>query len=171
MRDHGLKADNVVSVVCDVPPLIHQLVGRLPSQHMTPNYARLCAAYTVARSLTHGTIDVAHFRPEHVTSATIHDLAKRVEMRIDDNPDPNALTPVTVSIALNDGTSVSATCEFVLGNPQNPLDREGHLAKFRQNCASARPVVSESQAEALISRTNNLENERDVASLVDLMIV
>ena len=171
MRDHGLKADNVVSVVCEVPPLIHQLVGRLPSQHMTPNYARLCAAYTVARTLTHGTIDVAHFRPDQVTSATIHDLAKRVEMRIDDNPDPNALTPVTVSIALNDGTSVSATCEFVLGNPQNPLDREGHLAKFRQNCASARPVVSESQAEALISRTNNLENERDVASLVDLMIV
>jgi 2-methylcitrate dehydratase PrpD len=137
---------------------------------MTPNYARLCSAYTVARTLTHGTIDVAHFWPGNIANDTIQDLAKRVKMRIDDNPDPNALTPVTVSIALKDGANVSATCEFVLGNPQNPLDREAHLAKFRQNCASARPVVSESQAEALISRTDDLENERDVATLVDLMI-
>jgi aconitate decarboxylase len=170
MRDHGFKADKVVSVVCDVPPLIHQLVGRPPSQRMTPNYARLCSAYTVARTLTHGTIDVAHFWPGNIANDTIQDLAKRVKMRIDDNPDPNALTPVTVSIALKDGANVSATCEFVLGNPQNPLDREAHLAKFRQNCASARPVVSESQAEALISRTDDLENECDVATLVDLMI-
>jgi len=170
MRDHSLKADNIRSVVCDVPPLIYQLVGRPPSQSMTPNYARLCASYAVARTLTNGTIDVAHFRPENLVNDTIHGLAKRVEMRIDDNPDPNALTPVTVTIALKDGKTVSATCEFVLGNPQNPLDREGHLAKFRKNCASARPVVSESQTEVLIARSDNLERERDVAALVDLMI-
>ena len=117
VRDHGLKVDNVLSVICHVPPLIHQLVGRPVLQSMTPNYARLCAAYTVARTLTHGTIDVAHFRPENVAEETIHELANRVEMRIDDNPDPNALTPVTVTIALKGNTTVSATCEFVLGNP------------------------------------------------------
>ena len=170
MRDHGLKVDNVLSVICHVPPLIHQLVGRPVLQSMTPNYARLCAAYTVARTLTHGTIDVAHFRPENVAEETIHELANRVEMRIDDNPDPNALTPVTVTIALKGNTTVSATCEFVLGNPQNPLDREGHLAKFRKNCASAQPIIPKSQTEALIARTDDLENERDVAALVNLMI-
>ena len=167
---HGLQAEDIVSVVCDVPPLIHQLVGRPPNRTMTPNYARLCGAYTAARALTHGTVDVAHYRPDTIPDEAMQALANRVVMRIDDNPDPNALTPVRVAIELNDGTTMSATREFVLGHPRNPLDREGHLAKFRRNCTSARPAIPEHQAEALITQTDNLENVDDVAALVDLMV-
>jgi len=169
-QEHSLAADDVISVVCEVPPLIHQLVGRPPNKAMSPNYARLCAAYTVAQALTHGTIDVAHFRPDTIPDTAIHELACRVDMRIDDNPDPNALTPVRVAITLKDGMVVSTITEFVLGHPKNPLSRADHLAKFRHNCASARPSISELQAEALIASTDNLEDESDVAGLVDLMI-
>ncbi len=169
-RERGLEAADIASVTCDAPPLIHQLVGRPPCTGMTPNYARLCASYTAARALTHGTVDVVHYRPETIPDAAIHELANRVEMRIDDNPDPNALAPVSVAITLKDGSVVSASREFVLGHPKNPLSRDDHLAKFRRNCASARPAITERQAEALIKRTDNLEDERDVAGLVDLMI-
>lgn len=167
---HNIPFDQIFSVVCNVPPLIHQLVGRPPSMDMAPNYARLCGAYTVARALKHGTVDIAHYRPENISDQIIHELAKSVTMPINDNRDPNALTPVSVTINLKNDISLSTSRNFVLGNPKNPLSYTEHLAKFRKNCASAQPNIPNSQTEKLIKRTDNLDIEKDVANLVDLLI-
>ena len=137
---------------------------------MTPNYARLCGPYTVARALMHGIVDVSHYRPEQIADSIAQELATRIEMPIDNNPDPNALTPVSATINLKDGQSFTAMREFVIGHPKNPLGQAGHLEKFRKNCASAQPSIISSQAEELIKRTTNLEQENDVANLVDLLI-
>ena len=137
---------------------------------MTPNYARLCGVYATARALTHGSVEISHYTPESIANTTIQELANRVQMLIDENPDPNALTPVSVTINLKHDRSVSTSREFVLGNPKNPLSHPDHLAKLRKNCASSQPRIPNSQVEALIKRTNNLEREHDVATLVDLLI-
>ena len=111
---YRISANKITSVVCEVPPLIHQLVGRLPNKNMTPNYARLCGPYTVARALMHGTVDVSHYRPEQIADNITHELATRIEMSIDNNPDPNALTPVKVTINLQHGQSFTTERKFVL---------------------------------------------------------
>ena len=108
--------------------------------------------------------------PDKISEPIVHDLANRIMIRIDDNPDPNAFTPLTVTIKLKNGKDISATREFVLGHPSRPLNREDHLAKFRLNCALARPSINKERAEALIDRTDQLESEPDVSRLVDLMI-
>lgn len=169
-RVHNINADDIETIVCAVPPLIDQLVGRRPNTSMTPNYARLCGAYAAARAFTHGTVEVAHFRPVALTDTTILELAERVTLIVDENPDPNVWTPITVSVTLKDGAAFSTSRDFVLGSPLNPLTRDEHLAKFSRNCASARPEIPEAQIEALIERFDKLEDEADVASLVDLMI-
>ena len=169
-RDHNINADDIETIVCAVPPLIDQLVGRRPNTLMTPNYARLCGAYAAARAFTHGTVEVAHFRPVALTDTTILELAERVTLIVDENPDPNVWTPITVSVTLKDEAAFSTSRDFVLGSPLNPLTRDEHLAKFSRNCASARPEIPEAQIEALIERFDKLEDEADVASLVDLMI-
>ena len=169
-REHNINADDIETIVCAVPPLIDQLVGRRPNTLMTPNYARLCGAYAAARAFTHGTVEVAHFRPVALTDTTILELAERVTLIVDENPDPNVWTPITVSVTLKDGATFSTSRDFVLGSPLNPLTRVEHLAKFSRNCASARPEIPEAQIEALIERFDKLEDEADVASLVDLMI-
>ena len=169
-KKYSISAEKITSVVCNVPPLIHQLVGRHPNKNMTPNYARLCGPYTVARALMHGTVDVSHYRPEQIADRIAQELARRIEMPIDNNPDPNALTPVSATINLKDGQSFTAMREFVIGHPKNPLGQAGHLEKFRKNCASAQPTIISSQAEELIKRTTNLEQENDVADLVNLLI-
>jgi len=130
----------------------------------------LCGAYAAARAFTHGTVEVAHFRPVALTDTTILELAERVTLIVDENPDPNVWTPITVSVTLKDGAAFSTSRDFVLGSPLNPLTRDEHLAKFSRNCASARPEIPEAQIEALIERFDKLEDEADVASLVDLMI-
>ena len=43
------------------------------------------------------------------------------------------MTPVTVSVRLNDGRDLSCSIDTVYGNPAKPMTREAHLNKFRRN--------------------------------------
>jgi len=169
-RDHGIVVDDIASVSAHVPPLINHLVGRPPQDNMTPAYARLCASYVAARALAHGAVEVEHFKVDMISDATIGDLSKNISIVIDDNPDPNALSPITVEIKLKNGEMISATRVHVYGNPQNPMSREDYLAKYQRNCAAARPAIPQEQAGDLIKRVDNLEDETDIAGLVGLMI-
>jgi len=169
-RDHGIEAGDITSVSARVPPLIHHLVGRPPQDNMTPAYARLCASYVAARALAHGAVEVEHFKVDTISDAAIGALSKNIVIEIDDNPDPNALSPITVEIKLSSGDLISATRLHVYGNPQNPMNREDYLAKYQRNCAAARPAIPLEQAGDLIKRVDNLEQEMDIAGLVDLMI-
>ena len=48
------------------------------------------------------------------------------------------------------------------------MTHEAHLAKFRKNFASASPVVPAAQGEALIAAIDDIENVKDVRTLIDL---
>jgi 2-methylcitrate dehydratase PrpD len=137
---------------------------------MTPNYARLCGAYAAARALTHGAVEVSHFNSRALKNTSILKLAERVTILINDNSDPNALSPLTVNVELKDGSVFSTSQDIVLGNPLNPLSRDEHIAKFTRNCASARPAIPQTQIKALIKRSDNLEGEANISSIVDLMV-
>ena len=83
-------------------------------------------------------------------------------MRDDANPDPNALTPVTVEVRLDGGARHQITLDIVYGNPGNPMTREAHLAKFRRNWQAAARPLPEANAERLIDRVDGIESLGDV---------
>ena len=68
-------------------------------------------------------------------------LARRVDVVVDGNPNPNALVPVTVEIVLRDGRGATERVEVMYGHPARPMTRGAQLEKFRRNCeAAARPI-------------------------------
>lgn len=168
--EHGFAGAEVEAVSASVPPLINHLIGRPPKPGMTQNYARLCGAYASARLLLNGTLGVDDFTEAALNDPETLDLAGRIAIVADGNPDPNALTPVTVEVRLRSGTTVSRTIPVVYGNPAKPLTREAHLAKFRTNLAFAAEPVPEANADALIAMVDDLENLDDARRLVDLMV-
>ena len=138
---HGFAAAEVAAVACRVPPLVIRLVGRPVGDGMAPNYARLCAGFVAARALLGDAVHVEDFAPAALGDAETLALARRFELRDDGNPDPNALTPVTVEVRLDGGARHRITLDVVYGNPANPMTHEAHLAKFRRNWrAAARPL-------------------------------
>lgn len=169
-RQHGFAAADVERVVAKVPSLVHHLVGRPVEDEMTVNYARLCAAYVAARALLGDGVGVEDFRADALRDPDSLALARRVDVMIDDNPDPNALTPLTVEIVRRDGARHSLNLDDVYGSPGNPLSRQDHLAKFRRNCASAaRPLPTE-QVERLIAMADALEDVSELRDLVDQLV-
>jgi aconitate decarboxylase len=164
-RRHGFAASQVATVEVAAPPLIVRLVGRLPRVGMGASYARLCHAYAVARTLLNGKIDLLDFRGTALADPATHELARRVTLVSDGNPDPNALSPQRVVVRLRDGTEHRWSCPTMLANPARPLTREQHLAKFRR-CLdfAARPLGRDTPA-LLIETVDRLESLDDVCVL------
>ncbi len=169
-REHGFEADEVDSVTCHVPPLTAQLVGRPIADVMEANYARLSAPFVLASALIDNEVTIASFRPDALRDERRLALGRRIVVEIDDNPDKNALTPVTVSIVLKSGEARNTTMDVVYGNPQKPMTRDAHLEKFRRNWSIAARPLSAEHAEELIARVDDLESVTDGRALVDLMV-
>ncbi len=155
---HALQADTVERVILRAPPLIYALVGRPLTPDMEVNYARLCFPYVGALALATGGVDLADFRPESLADPALHALGQRVHVVIDDNPDPNALSPQTVSIRRPDGREHILTIPHTLGSPLRPLTRAEHLAKFRRCLSAAAKPLATDAAERLIAMVDHLDD-------------
>jgi len=169
-QEHGFGADDVARIEAHVPPLTHRLVARPAQAGMSANQARLSVPYVVACALLEAGVDVDDFRPEALADPARLALAERVTVAADDNPDPNALAPVAVSVVLNDGSRREARVSAVYGSPARPMGREAQLAKSRRNWISGARPLPAAGGEQLIALIDELEAVADVVTLVDLMV-
>lgn len=157
---HGVSAANLARLVYRAPPLIGRLVGRPAKPEMTPAYARLCFAWLGAVVLSRGTVTLDDFDTASRTDPALLDLAARIVVEADDNPDPAAFTPAIAVATLRDGSVIEARIDAQLGSPQFPLTEAQHLAKARACLAFA---GFEERHQALADLIGGLDHERDVA--------
>jgi 2-methylcitrate dehydratase PrpD len=169
-KEHSFSPEEVDRVVCRVPPLTAQLVGRPILDVMETNYARLSAPYVLASALLNNGVTIKDFGPEALSQERRLALGRRITVESDDNPDKNALTPVTVQILMKQGAVHQTSLDVVYGNPKRPMTREAHLAKFCQNWSIAARHIPDSQADNLVESVDNLESVSDVSNLVDDMV-
>ena len=170
MSEHGFGAGEVARIDCRVPPLTHRLVARPARAGMSSSYARLSAPWVLACALLGGGVGLDDFKPEALADPARLDLARRIHVGADDNPDPNALTPVRVALSLEGGRGHEVVVREVYGSPAKSMGRETHLAKFRVNWISGARTLPEAAGERLIALVDDLETVPDVAELVDLMV-
>lgn len=169
-RRHGFSGDDVARVVATVPPLVHQLVGRPAVADMDTNYARLCAPYVAACALLGGDVRLDDFSTEAYRDPVRLALAQRIEVVIDPAVAANTMTPVDVTVALQDDRRFEVHLDTVYGNPARAMTREAQLAKFRANCALAKRPLDAGQVVQLIAAIDDLDDVTDVRAVVDLMV-
>ena len=167
---HRAARDVVEQVTARVPPLVHRPVGRPVTDDMDVNYARLCCRYVAASALLRGRVVPKDFRPAALRDPDILELARRVDVIVDGNPDPNALVPITVEINLRDGRSETERIEVMYGHPARPMTRVAQLEKFGRNCAAAARPIAPEAAERVIAAVARLESLSDVTALVDDLV-
>ena len=169
-RVAGFTASEVAKVDAAIPSLTYQLVARTPEAGMTPNQARLCIGYVAARALQNGQLGVEDFTPDARSDPDTIALARKVTIAKDDNPDPNALAPVAVTVRLTDGRVFERTQTLIYGNPAKPMTREAHLSKFRANWTSGAAALPVENAETLIEMVDDIDDVADIREIVALMV-
>ena len=163
----NFAASDVAEIVVRGPSLLNHLVNRPGLEKPTPNYARLCMPFVLAKVLQHGALDPMHFRGEALTDPATYALSLKIRMEKDDNPNPNALVPQHVTVKLNDGTVLQHAIDAMLASPKRPLSREAQLSKFHRCWAlSAEPMGS---PEPLIAGVESLEHCSDVGQLISFL--
>jgi len=168
--EHGIAAPDIMHIAAQVPPLVHQLVGRPYRLDMDINYARLCAPYVAARGLVRGEVDLSDFCTAAYRDEETRALAETTTVEISEVIDANALSPVEVTVQLRSGQTLTTRVTDVYGAPDNPMPRDSQLKKFRANCAAAAVPMNEHQIERLIDSLSGLKGHTNVAEIVDLMI-
>jgi 2-methylcitrate dehydratase PrpD len=98
-----INVDQIDSVEAKVPSLTHHLVGRPIHDAMEISYARLNGQFAASIMLQKRFIDIDDFTIDAIRNKSSLDLARKVHIKIDDNPDPNALSPVEVEIRMENG--------------------------------------------------------------------
>ena len=167
-REHDIDAAAIERVEARIPPLTHHLIGRPVHDAMEISYARLNGQYAASVMLRRDFIGIEDFTVAAIRDPEALALARKVVLSIDDNPDPNALSPVAVDIHMAGGAVFSKRIDVVYGNPAKPLSREAHLAKFRRNWAAAACGLDAADGETMIERVDALETVPDIRGLIDL---
>jgi 2-methylcitrate dehydratase PrpD len=167
---HGFTADQVTSVRAFVPPLVRRLVGRPDVPAPSASHARLCLPFVAATALLSGTVDVPDFRDDRLGDPRVHELARRIEVVPDGNPDENAMVPQRVEVRLAGGMRHELTVDRVLGSAANPLSRAQHLDKFRRCWTYGASKLPPENAERLIDLVDRLESVSDVRELAALTV-
>ncbi len=169
-KKHAFSVEDVDRVICRVPPLTAQLVSRPILAPMEANYARLSAPYVLASALINDGITIEDFKADALNQEQRLALGRRIKVNVDDNPDKNALTPVTVQVFTKPGAIHEIAMNVVYGNPKKPMTREAHLEKFRRNWSTAALQLPIDQASELITLIDDLEDVADICHLVDLLV-
>lgn len=129
-RDHGLTPATLEQLTYSAPPIIHYLVGRPATPDMSVAYARLCAAWLAAVTLRHGRpVGLDDFSAAGLADPQTLDLAARIQVVVNDNPDPAAFSPAEAVARFTDGREVRLPVRTQFGAPDWPLSREQHMAK------------------------------------------
>lgn len=121
LADLTLDPANIERIEAFVPPLVQRLVGRTMPRSMSPAYARLCLPLLAALMINDGVIDPRRFTEATFFDPAIADLARLVFVTVDDNLDPNALSPQRLVITMTDGSKIERNIPDTLGSPAAPL--------------------------------------------------
>ena len=129
IADLRLEPADVKALQIEVPPLVHRLIARPCKSDMTPAYARLCGQWLGALAIMDGRIDPRRFTPENFADERLNALARRITIAVDDNPDPNALSPQKMVVDTGDDR-IAREISHTLGSPASPLTAGQAAAKL-----------------------------------------
>lgn len=158
-RGHGFGGDDLAQFTYLAPPLIERLVGRPAIPGMAAGYARLCLPWLAAVTLVHGKVSLEHFTRDYLEDPALLEIAAKVRVISDGNPDPAAFAPALATAHLHDGRELIHRIDAQLGSPQLPLTRAQHLEKAR-DCLAFGGLAD--CADRLSDRVENIAAASDV---------
>jgi 2-methylcitrate dehydratase PrpD len=163
-REYGFGVEQVRRITVKGPPLINHLVNRPPIQYPSPNYARLCMPYVLAKVLQHGEIEPTHYDQDALEDPVTFALSQKVTMVSDGNPDPNTFAPQTVTVELTNGESLVKVLSEVLASPTRRLEKEARDKKFRACWALAKTELE--SPDTIMRQLEQLQTLEDVRPLL-----
>lgn len=166
-KKYDIKADDVEEAVYRTTP------GIATAAHYTKPYkvgyyptgdALFSFVYAVANGLCTRTSKGDNFTEEGIRNPQTQSLIKRVKLDTLDKKEG-----VELEVKLKDGRRYSEYLLMAIGDPSNPLSREGLIEKFMNQVEFSRKV-SKSNAEKIIEMVDHLEKIDNIQEIIRLAV-
>ena len=165
LRERGLTPDAVKQVEIGLPQVNYQTVGQpYDASRDLIVHAQFNCAYSFARALTDGQIDLRTYTRPNITDAAIASLASRVRVYSDPKEKPTDMAPAHIAVTTADGGRIEVSSRIVPGSPESPLSEAEVLEKFR-GCLAFGLDLDAGSAGAFAEKLMTLEAVDDVATL------
>lgn len=132
--------------------------------------AKFSIPYVVAAALLRGRVTLEDFKEKNIRRDDVIALAKKVDVVV--TPEfagsVSVVGPVLLEARLADGTLLEKRIELANGHPDNPMNEQDELTKFKDCAAQGLKPLSEERMNLLLERLRNLEEERDIGELLSL---
>jgi 2-methylcitrate dehydratase PrpD len=169
VQQHQLRADDVVAAECQVGrPTIEVLMHTRPQTGLEGKFSM---QYCLAAALLDKRIGLLSFSDEKVQRAAAQQLFERVTMRLHPEAQRNGTSgeelPVTVTVTLRDGRTLSQRVQHPKGHPAHPLTAIAMQDKF-EDCAHG--VLERPDIRQIIDLVQDLEQVGDIGTLMDVLM-
>ncbi len=124
--------------------------------------------YIVAVAILDQKLDPKQFSSNRIADPRIHQLAKKVEVVLDEDIDKQfpGKYAATVSIRMENGKTHTTHIDYPKGDPENPMTDDELVVKFKRLSS---PVLGDKKTNQVVKRALSLEEESDVARLIRLL--
>ena len=166
LHDEGVRADDVESIEIHMGHVNWVTVGEPydPARDSVV-HAQFNAAYSFARALADGRVDLKSYQKPAISDARIGELTRVTKLISDPTVDATAIEPARVKIQLKSGRTIEAKSNTIKGSPAEPLTDDERRAKFRA-CLEFGLGAGSDKADRLAEVVENLERESDAARAI-----
>ncbi len=162
VSNNSFKFEEIERVKINLNPTPVNMFGKLPN-YKGKFEALISGHYVTAAYLRDRELTLRQFEPDCYEAPDLREFAaERVDI-IADNNIPGG--KCVAELITRTGQKFTGVCESPLGTPENPMSVEQVKDKFR---TYSRDILSEDQAEELLSLILNLENQASVRTVIDL---
>lgn len=165
-KKHRFSPQDIVSIDCVVEPLTSKVL--IHHRPRTELQAKFCLEYCVAVALLDGSVGLRQLTDSRVLAADVQDLLQKVNVHVRDIQDEGRASslPHSVTVKLKDGKHYSLETSAAKGEPDNPLQDDELVAKYR-DCA--RTLVPGDKVERCLDMLTHLDELSDMTQLMDMV--
>ena len=172
-REHQIRPEQVEAIHLGVLGGGALLVAEPIEQKRAPANvvdAQFSAPFAAAVALVRGAAGYPDYSLSNVADPVIRSLMARTDCYRDPGLDANypERWPAAAEVRLRDGRKVSTRIEYATGEPENPVPREGLIAKF---VSLSENLLDASSAEALASRVLTLDRQASLAAGLEPLLI
>ncbi len=168
MRDEGLKPDDIARVETGLSPMTHvHCAWDYKAQGVTA--AQMNLYYGLAVIAFDGVAFTDQYREDRLNDPKIFDFIKRIEARVDPEIEKMGAAfrhAARVKVTARDGRSFEKLALHRRGSPENPLEPEDIVYKFRHVAGSCLAQDHMERVIALVQSLDKLDSTRELIDLV-----
>jgi 2-methylcitrate dehydratase PrpD len=173
VEEKGIVPEEVAKIDIRVTPYIHKLVGHRFEIGDNPRVnAQFNISYCVASALLRKGLKLHHFEDSFIREPKIRELTDKIDVIVDSALEKRGEhhCAMQMDVRARDGVVYHKGVDVPQGFPENPLTNEEHLKRFEDCVSYARkPWVGENK-DKIVSLISELEEIKDVRSLIPLLV-